>query len=74
MIFGEFLRDLRKKNFLSRGALRLRIIRACGVSISKSCIRDLESGRYEWPREETENQILATIPTLKVKVYPPKRS
>ena len=78
MNFGAWLRDLRKKNHLSRGAFRLRVIKACGhvadKIISVSCIRDLENGKNKWPNEETENQITETVSILKVRIPIPKKS
>ena len=67
MMFGELLRLAREKAGLSRGELRLRILRFYPTSPSINAIRDLEQGRKVSPQPRNRLKYLRIFPDL-----PPK--
>ncbi len=64
-MFGAILRQEREKAGLSRGELRLRILRYFETAPSEQAIRDLETGRKNLPQGRNLIKLARVLSTLK---------
>jgi transcriptional regulator with XRE-family HTH domain len=64
-VFGSALREARENAGLSRGELRLRILRFFEASPSISAIRDLEIGEVKEPQARNMVKFKRIFPNLK---------
>jgi len=64
-LFGEKLREARESAGLSRGELRLRILRFYETSPSISAIRDLEIGDVKEPQARNLVKFYRIFPNMK---------
>jgi transcriptional regulator with XRE-family HTH domain len=63
-MFGEILRNERERAGLSRGELRLRILRYWETSPSVNAIRDLENGSRSKPHPHNLIKLYRVLSTL----------